>query len=333
MTDRVARVVLNASMELGGLHHISGITGSVATNYNFFAGTLGLRLVKKTVNQDDVRAYHLYYADGVGSPGTDVTFFDWPRSPREQRGNNSISRTGLRVPNAASLEFWSARLASAGAILEPIMELDGRPTLLFDDLEGGRFALVADGGSFEAKPWTKTVPLEHAMIGLGPVWLTVPHLEPTAAVLTQVLGMRAEREYVMGGAGVTVYAMDAGGAGAEVHIETRPDLPPAKSGSGAMHHVAFRVKNIAEYALWLEHLTQSGIPNSGPIDRHYFKALYFREPNGILFELSTDDPGFATDENEDQLGQRLALPPFLEPRRADIEAQLAPLEFARSDVL
>lgn len=333
MTDHVARVVLNASMELGGLHHISGITGSVATNYNFFAGTLGLRLVKKTVNQDDVRAYHLYYADGVGSPGTDVTFFDWPRSPREQRGNNSISRTGLRVPNAASLEFWSARLASAGAILEPIMELDGRPTLLFDDLEGGRFALVADGGSFEAKPWTKTVPLEHAMIGLGPVWLTVPHLEPTAAVLTQVLGMRAEREYVMGGAGVTVYAMDAGGAGAEVHIETRPDLPPAKSGSGAMHHVAFRVKNIAEYALWLEHLTQSGIPNSGPIDRHYFKALYFREPNGILFELSTDDPGFATDENEDQLGQRLALPPFLEPRRADIEAQLAPLEFARSDVL
>ncbi len=333
MTDQSARVVLNAGMELGGLHHISGITGSVATNYNFFAGTLGLRLVKKTVNQDDVRAYHLFYADRIGSPGTDATFFDWPQSPRERRGNNSISRTGLRVPNAASLEFWSARLGAAGVTLEPITELDGRPTLFFDDLEGGRFAMVADGGSFEAKPWTKIVPLEQAIVGLGPVWLTVPHLEPTAAVLTQVLGMRVVREYDLHGAGVTVYVMAAGGAGAEVHVETRRDLPPARSGSGAMHHVAFRVKNVAEYALWLEHLTQSGIPNSGPIDRHYFKALYFREPNGILFELSTDDPGFATDEHEDQLGQRLALPPFLEPRRAEIESHLAPLEFARSDVL
>ena len=333
MTDRFARVVLNSFMELGGLHHISGITGSVATNYNFFAGTLGLRLVKKTVNQDDVRAYHLFYADRIGSPGTDVTFFDWPHSPRERRGNNSISRTGLRVPNAASLEYWSARLGAAGATLEPITELDGRPTLRFDDLDGGRFALVADGGAFEAQPWTKVVPEEHAMVGLGPVWLTVPRLEPTAAVLTGVLGMRAVREYVMAGAGVTVYVMGAGGAGAEVHIEVRPDLPPARSGSGAMHHVAFRVKNASEHALWLEHLAQVGVPNSGLIDRHYFKALYFREPNGILFELSTDDPGFATDENEDQLGQRLALPPFLEPRRADIEAHLAPLEFARSDVL
>lgn len=325
-------MVLNGIMELGGVHHISGITGSVATNYNFFAGTLGLRLVKKTVNQDDVRAYHLFYADRIGSPGTDATFFDWPRSPRERRGNSSISRTGLRVPSASSLEFWSARLAAAGAALEPIKELDGRPTLFFDDLEGGRFALVADGGAFDAKPWTKVVPLEDALVGLGPIWLTVPQLEPTAAVLTQVLGMRMVREYALGGAGVTVYAMAAGGAGAEVHVEMRRDLPPARSGSGAMHHVAFRVKNAAEHALWLEHLAQARVPNSGLIDRHYFKALYFREPNGILFELSTDDPGFATDEHEDQLGQRLALPPFLESRRTDIEAHLAPLEFARSDV-
>jgi glyoxalase family protein len=320
-------------MELLGLHHISGITGNVPSNYNFFAATLGLRLVKKTVNQDDVRAYHLYYADQRGTPGTDVTFFDYARSPKERRGNNSITRTGLRVP-VASLEWWRARLTAAGVGVGAVGELDARPTVLFEDLEGGRFALVGDDAPSDAQPWTAQVPAEHTVKGLGPVWLTVPRLEATARVLTDVLHMRRVREYANPDSPIypiTVFEMGEGGVGAEVHVATRPDLPPSRSGAGAMHHVAFRVPDAATHTAWLEHLRASGIQSSAAIDRHYFRALYFREPNGVLFELSTDGPGFATDEREDQLGTRLALPPFLESQRADIEANLEPLEFARQD--
>jgi glyoxalase family protein len=321
-------------MELLGLHHISGITGNVAANYNFLAATLGLRLVKKTVNQDDVRAYHLYYADTRGTPGTNVTYFDYAGSPPERQGNNSITRTGLRVP-PDSLDWWRTRLEAAGSQVGQITPLDGRATLHFTDLEGGRYALVADGGASDAVPWTHSVDLEHAILGLGPVWLTVPRLEPTARVLREVMGMRAVREYPSPHSkiyNVTVFEMHAGGAGAEVHVEVRPDLPPARSGAGAMHHVAFRVADASAHREWFEHLRAQGVHTSAQIDRHYFKALYFREPNGVLFEISTDDPGFATDEREDQLGTRLALPPFLEDRRSDIEAHLTPLEFARQDV-
>jgi glyoxalase family protein len=169
------------------------------------------------------------------------------------------------------------------------------------------------------------VPAEHQIRGLGPITLSVPDLRPTDAILTSVTNMRKAREYGGNGGRVHVYEMGEGGPAAELHVAVEPGLPPARQGAGAVHHVAFRTPNEAEYGAWAERLRQLRIPNSGKVDRFYFRSLYFREPNGILFEIATDGPGFATDEPLEKLGERLALPPFLEGRRKEIEAGLKPL--------
>jgi glyoxalase family protein len=317
-------------MNLLGFHHISGITGKIEQNHTFYTQTLGMRLVKKTVNQDDTRAYHLFYADQRGSPGSDVTFFDWANAAPEKFGNHSISRTGLRVGSSDSLEWWAQRLSEAGIKTSTPEERHNRLTLDFSDLEGQRFSLIADSSADNIVPWTESVPAEYAIRGLGAVMLTVPQEKPTAEVLTKVMNMDKVAEYTSPNSQthqVSVYQMTQGNSSTELHLEIRPDLAPARPGAGGMHHVAFRVANAQAHAAWLERLSQFGIRHSGLIDRYYFKAAYFREPNGILFEISTDDPGFATDETEETLGQGLALPPFLEPRRLEITKHLKPLEF------
>ena len=312
-------------MELTGIHHLTAISADAPGNLRFYTHVLGMRLVKKTVNQDDVSAYHLFYADGEARPGTDLTFFDWP-APREQRGTHSIVRTALRI-GRASVPYWRERLASLGVAFREPAEIDGRATLEFEDPEGQRLALVDDGGYDEPHPWAESpVPAEHQIRGLGPITLSVPELRATDAVLTAAMGMRKVREYAhpQTGDGVHVYEMGTGGAGSELHVAVQPNLPAARQGAGAVHHVAFRIPD-AEYDAWAQRLQSLRIPNSGKVDRFYFRSLYFREPNGILFEIATDGPGFATDEPADRLGERLALPPFLEPRRAEIEAGLKPL--------
>ncbi len=317
-------------MNLLGLHHISGITGKIEQNHVFYTQTLGMRLVKKTVNQDDVRAYHLFYADQRGSPGSDVTFFDWAHAAPERFGSHSISRTGLRVASNESIAWWQERLHNAGITTSSLEVRHNRLTLDFADLEGQRLSLIADSSEDNILPWTAHIPAEYSIRGLGAVTLTIPQLRPTAEVLSKVLNMQQIAEYPSPNNskyGVAVFQMTQGGSNTELHLEIRPDLAPARSGAGGMHHVAFRVANATSHAAWLEHLSAFGIRHSGLIDRFYFKAAYFREPNGILFEISTDDPGFATDESAETLGQRLALPPFLEPKRADIEKHLKPLEF------
>jgi glyoxalase family protein len=317
-------------MNLLGLHHISGITGKIEANHAFYTQTLGMRLVKKTVNQDDTRAYHLFYADKRGSPGSDVTFFDWANAAPEKFGNHSISRTGLRVPSSESILWWAQRLTDAGMTVSKPQERHNRLSLDFSDLEGQRFSLIADPSVDNIVPWTEKIPTEHAIRGLGAVTLTVPQEKPTAEVLTKVMNMTKVAEYTSPNNQahqVSVYQMTGGNSNTELHLEIRPDLAPARPGAGGMHHVAFRVPNAEAHAAWLERLTQFGIRHSGLIDRYYFKAAYFREPNGILFEISTDDPGFATDEPEETLGTRLALPPFLENKRESIEKYLKPLEF------
>jgi len=315
-------------MQLTGIHHLTAITADAPGNLAFYKGRLGLRLVKKTVNQDDVSAYHLFYADGLASPGSDLTFFDWPVA-RERRGSHAIVRTGLRVAGRASLDWWAERLADAGIRGAAIGERDGRAVLDFEDPEGQRLSLIDDGGAGEAHPWGKSpIPAEHQIRGLGPITLSVPDLAPTDALLTALMNMRHVRDYrqVNGREGVVhVYEMGAGGPAAELHVAVEPDLRPATQGAGAVHHVAFRTPNEEEYDAWARRLKDMRIPNSGKVDRFYFQSLYFREPNGILFEIATDGPGFATDEPLDKLGERLALPPFLENRRAEIEAGLAPL--------
>ena len=312
-------------MQLTGIHHLTAISAKPRENLAFYTGLLGMRLVKKTVNQDDVSAYHLFYADGKANPGTDLTFFDFPAAP-EQRGTNSISRTGLRVSGEKSLGYWRDRLKKAGGVTRDIVEIDGRLTLPFEDGEGQRLVLVDDGGAEPASPWERSqVPAEHQIRGLGPIVLTVHELSRTAFVLTEVMNMRRVRDYAAHGAQIHVFEMGEGGPAAELHVIEDKDTPIARQGAGGVHHVAFRTPDETQYHAWTKHLTALGVPNSGEIDRFYFRSLYFREPNGILFEIATDGPGFATDEPMETLGEKLALPPFLEPRRAAIEAGLKPI--------
>jgi glyoxalase family protein len=315
-------------MQLTGIHHLTAISAKPRENLAFYTGLLGMRLVKKTVNQDDVSAYHLFYADGKANPGTDLTFFDFPAAP-ERRGTNSISRTGLRVAGEASLVYWRDRLKQAGGHTGEIIEVDGRLTLPFEDKEGQRLVLVDDGGAGLASPWEKSaVPAEHQIRGLGPIVLSVHDLARTAQVLTGVMNMRPARDYASpyADAPIQVFAMGEGGPAAELHVIEVKDMPVARQGAGGVHHVAFRTPDETQYHAWTQRLNELGVANSGEIDRFYFRSLYFREPNGILFEIATDGPGFATDEPMAMLGEKLALPPFLEPRRKEIEAGLKPLE-------
>ena len=320
-------------MNLTGIHHLTAVSASIRENVRFYTDVLGMRLVKRSVNQDDVSAYHLFYADAVGTPGTDLTFFDWS-VPRERRGTRSITRTQLRVAGEPALAWWAERLAAQGVAHEPIAEQGGRLTLPFEDREGQRLAFVDDGGRGDAPaPWARsTVPAEHQVRGLGPIVMSVPRLEPTEAVLTRVLNMRPVREYPhwehprhtvhvfeMGAGG------DAAGPHAELHVAVQPDLPAAQPGAGGVHHVAFRSPD-ADYAAWAERLNSLGVPNSGEVDRYWFRSLYLREPNGVLFEIATDGPGFAVDEDPATLGEKVVLAPFLEPRRAAILANLKPID-------
>ena len=320
-------------MQLTGFHHLTAVTADAPRNHAFYTQTLGLRLVKKTVNQDDVSAYHLFYADGLASPGTDITFFDWPVG-RERRGTHSIVQTGLRVATAASLAWWEKRLGQLNVDHGKIVQRDGRATLEFEDFEGQRLALIADEKSGAGHPWEKSpVPAEHQIRGLGPIMISVPNVRTTDAVLTNIMNMQRVREYALPTAGavgterdVHVYQMGAGGPQGELHVLVEPGARPASPGAGGVHHVAFRTPTFEEYDAWAERLTELGVRSSGPVDRFYFRSLYFREPNGILFEIATDGPGFAADEPMETLGQRLALPPFLEGRREAIERGLKPLE-------
>jgi glyoxalase family protein len=316
-------------MDLLGIHHLTAITAAVRDNYRFYIRTLGMRLVKRSVNQDDVSAYHLFYADAAGTPGTDLTFFDW-RMPRERRGAHSIVRTYLRVSGESTMEWWLERFADQGVEHGQPHERDGRLTVDFEDPEGQRLALVDDGGAGpDPVPWEESpVPAEHQLRGLGPVVLSVPTLSPTEAVLTGVMNMAPSREYrdaALGGSTIHVFEMGPGGPHAEVHVAVQPDLPVARQGAGGVHHVAFRTPD-REYDEWAHRLGDLGVPNSGPVDRYYFRSLYFREPNGVLFEIATDGPGFAVDEDPATLGEAIALPPFLEGRRGEIEANLRPIE-------
>lgn len=320
-------------MELLGIHHVSILTGMAERNYQFYTQILGMRLIKKTVNQDDTTSYHLFYGDAEGNPGTDLTFFDIPHLGTGVPGASSISSTSLRVKTTAALHFWKRRFEAKGVDHDEIVERAGRQTLAFRDQEGTRLILVAEDGEAGVAggvPWPQEeIPSENAIVGLGAVTLTVNDPTLTIRVLTEVMGFRKVGSYPSLAGDfepIEVYATGEGGIGAEVHIEARPDLDRERLGRGGVHHVAFRVPNSDEYEKWVERLNSYHLPNSGKVDRHYFQALYFREPNHILFELSTDTPGFATDESVETLGETLALPPFLEPKRAAIEARLRPLE-------
>lgn len=322
-------VLKDILMNLIGIHHLTAVSAHIRENLRFYTQTVGMRLVKRSVNQDDVSAYHLFYADGKGSPGSDLTFFDWP-VPRERRGTRSITRTSLRVAGPEALEWWARHLTECHVAAGDIAERDGRLALDFEDPEGQRLSLVDDQGVGTAHPWERSqVPQPYQVRGLGPIMLSVPELRPTDLLLQMVLNMRPARQYPHPDHPrdtVHVYEMGPGGPAAELHVAVQPDLPVVNPGAGGVHHVAFRTPTFAEHDAWVERLAELRIANSGLVDRYYFHSLYFREPNGILFEIASDEPGFAVDEDEATLGEKVVLPPFLEPERTAILANLKPLD-------
>lgn len=313
---------------LHGLHHVTAVTAKAQANLDFYTRTLGMRLVKKTVNQDDVSAYHLFYADAVGSAGTDLTFFDWPQVRSTRSGAGTVTETGLRVLGGeASLEHWVRWFDQQGVRHGAIETVSGLPTLAFEDGEGQHLRLIAEPAPASAEgfhPWHGSpVPLSAAIVGLGSVTLTVTDAVQTAIFLTEVLGFTA----APGDPGL--FETGPGGPGAQLRLIGSNQ--PGSEGAGGVHHVAWRVRDDAELQAWQRRLESYGFRTSGQVERHYFQSLYFRIPGGILFEIATDGPGFTADgEDLAHLGETLALPPFLEPRRASIEANIKPLTYQPS---
>lgn len=311
-----------------GIHHVSALTASAAENVRFYTEILGMRLVKKTVNQDSPSMYHLFYADERGNPGTDFTFFEIPNAAKTHTGSQSISQTALRVPTDQAIYFWKKRLTSYEIKVEEPRRKFQRLTLDFVDFEGQRVQLVSDEnnqGVEPGKPWiTESIPEEYAIRGLGPVKISVKKPEKSHRVLVEVLGFQEAGTFEDQGSKYTVFSTGEGGTGAEVHL-VADDSPNERPGRGSVHHVAFRVATSTELEQWAEFIQQKGFANSGIVERYYFQSLYFREPNGILYELATDGPGFESDEPFETLGESLALPPFLEKDRVEIEASLKPI--------
>jgi glyoxalase family protein len=317
-------------MQLNGLHHVTAVSASIAENLEFFTNILGLRLVKKSVNQDDVSAYHLFYADKLGSPGTDMTFFDWPHIGPNIRGTDSIAGTAFRVQNRQALEFWVKRLDTLNVTRSDIETFAGREILPFEDPEGQQLYLVNDNGAtFEGEIWPHPdIPDEYTLRGFYSVVFSVPAIGQLDMILTKVMNFEevTRAAWIDQNTEAVIYTTKSdGGPGTEVWVLVQPELSRARLGAGGTHHVAFRVTDFDEQKLWHDHLTKAGLSVSGLIDRFWFRSIYFRVSPGILFEIATDGPGFAVDEAPEALGETLVLPPFLENRREEIEAGLTPI--------
>ena len=305
-----------------GLHHVTAIAGDPQTNVDFYVGVLGLRLVKKTINFDDPSTYHLYYGDGVGSPGTVMTFFPWPGVRRGALGSGQTDATAFAVPES-SLDFWCRRLEEFPVRAHDI-ERFGVPGLAFADPDGLRLELLASARPDDGRePWDgSSVPAEHAIRGFDGV--TLLHADGTATerVLAEAMGFRK----VAVDGGRVRYESGDGGSGTFVDLLHDPNAVPGRVAGGSVHHIAFRVADDDAQAAWQSRLFGAGHPTTEVKDRMYFHSIYFREPGGVLFELATDNPGFATDESVEELGTGLRLPPWLESDRDRIERGLPSLE-------
>jgi glyoxalase family protein len=316
--------------ELKGIHHVTAITSSAEKNYEFFTYVLGMRLIKKTVNQDDIQTYHLFFADDTGSAGTDMTFFDFPGIPKGVHGTNEISKTSFRVPSDRALDYWVKRFDRLDVKHTGLKEQFGKQTLSFVDFDDQQYQLISDEnneGVAAGRPWQKgPIPLEYAITGLGPIFIRISNFDHFKEMLEKALLFK---EIAQEGA-YHLFEVGEGGNGAQVVVEHNVILPQAQQGYGTVHHVAFRVEDRAALEEWIERLQSIGFSTSGYVDRHFFESLYARVAPQILFEFATDGPGFMGDEPYETLGEKLSLPPFLEPKRKQIEKLVRPIDTVRS---
>jgi glyoxalase family protein len=305
-------------MPVNGLHHITAIAGPAQENLDFYAGVLGMRLVKKSVNQDDPGTYHLFYADAEGRPGTDLTFFPWAQLAPPRDGFGRAMEVSLEVP-AGSLSYWTSRLETFGLPLAAVESRFDDTVLRLVDPHGLRLALVepARHARTEWTPWDESpVPSDHQIRGLYGAQIWERDLTPSTSFLTDVLGMTR-----LGDAqGWVRYGFES--ASGVLDLQEHPLDRPGAWGVGSVHHLAWRVDDDAHQQRMRAAVIEAGIAPTPVIDRFWFKSVYFREPGGVLFELATDGPGFTVDEEPARLGEALVLPPFLESRRAEIERVL-----------
>ena len=307
------------------IHYVTAFTADVERNYRFFTEILGMRLVKKTVNQDDIHTYHVYYADHIGTPGTTVTFFGNENLPQGTHGTNSISRVGLRVPNDKALEYYLDRFNQYKVEHEGIQEVFGKKVLPFQEPDGQRYQLVSDEkneGMAVGEPWELSpVPAEYAVYGLGPIELTVSNLNEFIEKIRELYDfkIKAKEEQAV------LLEIDKGGNGTQLIVRLDADIPNAEEGIGEVHHLALRVDNREALKAWEEVYEKNCFNHSGFKERYYFGAIYVRI-NRILFELSSDDPGFTVDEPYETLGESLALPGEFKERREEIERIIKPFD-------
>ncbi|MDX8046423.1 ring-cleaving dioxygenase [Gracilibacillus sp. S3-1-1] len=315
---------------LKGIHHVTAITSSAEENYKFFTYVLGMRLVKKTVNQDDIQTYHLFFADDKGSAGTDMTFFDFPGIPKGSHGTNEIYRTAFRVPSDAALDYWVKRFDKYDVKHDGIKEQFGKKVLSFVDFDDQQYQLISDEyneGVVSGTPWQDgPIPLEYAITGLGPIFVRIQDFKYFKQVMEKVLlftEIDKEGSYHL-------FEVGEGGNGAQVIVEENLVLPMARQGYGTVHHAAFRIDDVETLHQWDEHYRRFGFQTSGYVDRFFFQSLYTQVAPQILFELATDGPGFMGDEPYETLGEKLSLPPFLENKREEIEGMVRHIDTVRS---
>jgi glyoxalase family protein len=309
------------SIATSGLHHVTAIAGDPQRNVDFYLRTLGLRLVKTTVNFDDPGTYHLYYGDSSGKPGSLLTFFPWREAPLGQHGTGQATLTSFSVPEAA-IGWWKSHLTGLGVEVGEVVNRDDEDVLTFHDPDGLELALVAHSQDDPRAPWDHGfVPPEHAVRGLHSVTLSVDQEEATAGMFVDDLGLRQVGE----DGNRLRFATGEGGPGALVDVLVAPEAPAGLVAVGTVHHVAWRVPDEDTQASWREELIDRGVNVTSILDRQYFRSIYFREPGGTLLEVATDEPGFAIDEPLLELGRALKLPPWLEPRREEIEGILPEL--------
>lgn len=305
-----------------GIHHVTAISGNAQQNLDFYTEVLGLRLVKRSVNQDAPDTYHLFYADAEGHPGTDLTFFPWPEMPVGRKGIGLAVEVGFAVPEG-SLAFWAERLEAMGAKGRTTETRFGEPVLGFQDVHGLSLSMTETAERQEFAPWQGSpVPERHQIRGFHAVRLWERDLAATSRFLRDGLGFEAAAEE----AGWHRFGVDGGGSGKWLEIRELPEERRGSWGTGAVHHVAFRVTDEGEQLAVRQRVVEAGGAPTPVIDRFWFHSVYFKEPGGVLFEIATDGPGFSVDEDPAHLGEQLILPPWLEPRRREIEASLPPLQ-------